>query len=161
RTAAASDYAMRPAVFSLAWKILDEPGAILRDVVPEGFQPRTDYLFFLCSKNRLPEAYDVWKEIRRERSERSQSVGFASIDALIAAGMGELAASVWEQVLLDSGRNWTPPPGELLTNGDFEADLWNVGLDWRLADAPGYKLALDNFVLQAGSRSLRVTFDGT
>ena len=48
-----------------------------------------------------------------------------------------------------------------MTNGDFEAELPNAGLDWRLASGAGYKVSLDNFVLQHGSRSLRVTFDGS
>ena len=37
----------------------------------------------------------------------------------------------------------------------------NAGLDWRLTPSAGYQIALDAFLFQNGTRSLRVTFDGT
>jgi hypothetical protein len=50
--------------------------------------------------------------------------------------------------------------GEQVINGSFEKPLRNAGLDWRIAQGPGYQATLDDFAAQDGGRSLRVQFDG-
>ena len=87
-------------------------------------------------------------------------LGNSYVDALVRAGKGSDAARVWNELLAITGKTLRPE-GELLTNGDFENQLLNVGLDWRLAPKEGYQIALDSFLFQNGTRSLRVTFDGT
>lgn len=161
RVAAATDPTLRPAVFDLGWKILDSPAAILRDLVPPILEARIDYLHFLMERKKLAEGYEVWGAIRSSHADSGLETGYAYLDALAAAAMGPEAARVWAEILEDTGRAGAKPPGELVTNGDFEFDLINAGLDWRLGPSPGFEIALDNFVLQHGSRSLRVTFDGT
>lgn len=159
RVAAASDSAMRPPVFEVAWKIAPA-AAILAEIVPPEPEARRDYLHFLIDRRKLSEAYEVWQKIRKTGPEAVKS-GNAYVMALADAGRGRDAARVWEQILEDTNREAAKPRGELVTNGDFELDLLNAGLDWRLAAGPGYQIALDNFVLQHGSRSLRVAFDGS
>lgn len=160
RIAAASDPAVRPAVFALAWKILDQPQEILREVVPPSFEAQAHYLSFLQERKKLAEAYGPWEEIRKVHSQEALNLGYTYVTNLANAGMGDEAARVWGEILEDTGRTWTRPRGELLTNGDFEADLVNAGLDWRFATGTGYRISLDNFVYQSGSRSLEVAFDG-
>jgi hypothetical protein len=46
----------------------------------------------------------------------------------------------------------------LVTNGNFEYDIVNGGLDWRVLPVEGAVAALDNF---EGRRALRITFDGS
>lgn len=159
RTAAASSPEHRPGTYELGWKILADPNRILRELVPASFEARCDYLRFLLERKKLPEAYDVWRDIRRNRSRTALELGHGYIDALAGAGLGTEAARVWNEILEDSGRQAAKPTGELLTNGDFEFELPNAGLDWRLASGEGFQIELDNFVPQHGSRSLRVTFD--
>jgi len=112
-------------------------------------------------KGLVKEAYPVWEQILKAGSEAVIKQGESYTEALAAAGFGADAERVWKQTIQDTGG--TPPrePGERLTNGDFEAPLRNAGLDWRMAQAPGYKISLDDFQSQSGSRSLRVQFDGT
>jgi hypothetical protein len=75
--------------------------------------------------------------------------------------MGAEAGRVWNEILTLAGRASLKPPGELLTNRDFEAEIPNTGLGWRLDKGAGYQVALDAFIFQNGTRSLRVSFDGT
>ncbi len=162
RVAAASDANMRPAVFDVGWKILAEPESVLRKVVPPGEDALSDYLLFLQSKKKLVEAYDVWKELRKTHSPTAVKAGYGYVEILGAAGMGREASRVWDELLEETGRTSTKPPGDLVSNGDFEADPLNAGLDWHISyKGAGFEVALDNFVLQHGSRSLRVSFDGS
>ena len=161
RIAATSDPSLRPAVFDLGWKILGEPESILHEIVPSDLKARSDYLRFLLARKKLIESYEVWREIRQSRSDEVRDLGYTYVHALAAAGLGVEADRVWKELLADTGRALVRPEGELVTNGDFEAELPNAGLDWRLASGQGQKVSLDNFVLQHGSRSLRVTFDGS
>ncbi len=161
RVAAASDPALRPAVFQLGWKILGEPEAVLRDIVPASVEARSAYLSFLIDRNKLLEGYQVWRMIRPARTDSVVELGYKYAEGLASTGLGAKAASVWDDVLSDVQLSWIKPAGELLTNGDFEADLGNVGLHWRFATGPGFEVQFDRFVVQTGSRSLRVTFDGS
>jgi tetratricopeptide (TPR) repeat protein len=161
RAAAASAPNLRLPLFDLAWKLLADPEAILRDLVPPGPDSRQEYLRFLLKREKLSEASEVWEEVRTGQSKEALNAGYAYVDALAAARMGREAAKVWDELLSDSGRASAKPAGELMTNGDFEASLPNAGLDWQLRPGPGYRIAPDDLVAQNGSRSLLVTFDGT
>ncbi len=152
---------MRAAVFDLGWKILTDPDSILRELVPPGPEARTEYLRFLLARKKLQEADAVWQELRQQRSKPVLALGYYYVEALALAGQGAEAARLWGQMLADGGRTGAKPEGELLTNGDFEAELVNAGLDWRVLNGGGYEVAVDNFAFQHGSRSLRVVFDGS
>ena len=161
RAAAATEVGLRWPLFDLAWKILDDPEDILRGLIPDDPEAREEYLRFLMYRRKLTEADAVWREVRSNHGKDALKLGSAYVDALVASGMGAEAAKVWEALLADTGRAGAKPAGELLTNGDFEAGLPNVGLDWRLVPGAGYEIGLDDSVFQAGAHSLRVTFDGT
>lgn len=160
RTAAHADRTLRPAVFDLGWKLLGDSGSVFRNVVPPDFQDRSDYLWFLISRQRLAGSYPVWQELRRNHEDVTD-LGYAYVDHLATDGLDADAVKVWTEILQDTGRSAAKPEGEMLCNGDFESDLPNAGLDWRLSTGPGYTIALDNLAAQHGSRSLRVSFDGT
>ena len=158
---AAREPSFRAAVFDLGWKLLDNPETILRELVPPGVQAHADYLGFLLARKKLAEAYPAWKEVQAGEPALVAKLGNAYVGALAAAGMGSDAARVWDELLGITGRTAVKTPGELLTNRDFEVSLINDGLDWRWNKGSGYQVSLDEFVIQNGTRSLRVTFDGT
>ena len=158
---AANEPTLRTAVFDLAWKLEGDPEVILRELIPATPDVRSDYLQFLLRRKRLAEAYVVWQEIAQSDTELKVRLGNTYVEALAGAGMGTEAARLWNEILALTGRTSLKPPGELLTNGDFEADLPNAGLGWRLTKGAGYQIALDGLASQNGTRSLRVLFDGT
>ncbi len=158
---AANEPSLRAPVFDLAWKLEENRAVILRELVPATAEVRADYLRFLLQRRRLAEAYPVWEELAPADAERKVRLGNAYVEALAVAGMGAEAARVWEEILSLTGQTSVKPSGELLTNGDFEFDIPNAGLGWRFTKGSGYQVALDGFVFQNGTRSLRVSFDGT
>lgn len=162
RTAATFDPNLSPAVFDLGWKLLGHPQQILEQLVPDNLPARMQYLGFLAWKKGLPrEAYPVWQKILPSGTQAVIKLGEAYVEALAAGGFGSEASRVWRELLTQTGSKLSPPDGERIFNGDFEAPLRNAGLDWRIAQAPGYQVTLDNFQSQSGTRSLRVKFDGT
>lgn len=161
RTAATHERSLRVPVFDLAWKLQADPDVILRELIPADTEARADYLQFLLVRRRLPEAYPVWTEVSKANSPAMIRLGNSYAEILATAGMGTEAARVWKELLAITGRSEPKPSDERLTNGDFEANISNAGLDWRLIKGPGYQIDLDAFAFQNGTRSLRVTFDGT
>lgn len=161
RDAARLQQEMRTAVFDLGWKIIGSPAQILRDLVPPGVEVRSDYLRFLIERHKLSDAEEVWNDLRRNRDPIVSAMSLQYLNALVAAGMSTEATRVWEHTLEYEGRPSAKPPGDILTNGDFEFDTSNAGLDWTTAPGDGYEISLDNFTVQNGSRSLRVAFDGS
>lgn len=152
---------LRAPLFELAWKLLGDPEEILHELIPSDPKVREEYLLFLLQTKRVGNAWEVWRTDRNHHGGHSLGLGYFLIEELITADMGEEAANVWEDLLSDTGRTWTKPAGELMTNGDFEAGLPNQGLDWRISLLPGFQIALDDSMPQSGSHSLKVTFDGT
>lgn len=150
----------RGVVFQLAWKVLDSPERILRDVVPTGFDARFHYAQFLVGSKRLREAQAVWQELRKLGG--SQLTAFAGnySQALMSTGQAAEALRVWREASQDAGRE-EEPGDSVVNNGDFEYEPLNLGLDWRLEPGAGYGLALDDSVFHHAARSLRLTFDGT
>lgn len=161
KAAAEGDPRMRAPLFDLAWKLLADPQTILNELIPSDPQVREEYLFFLLQTHRVVDAGKVWPLVRGNHDARALNLGYAYIDNLNAAGKGEEAATVWDGLLSETGRAWAKPPGDLVTNGDFEAGLPNRGLDWRFSLRPGFQVGLDNITAQNGTHSLQVTFDGT
>lgn len=159
RQAALDNAELRPALFELSWKVLDDPDQILNDLIPDDESARIGYLYFLAgSDGKLTEALAVWRDLQVRHSPGTGPTGMFLAEKLAAAGMGPEAAGVWKVV-----RPATTPaiPGELVENGDFEAPLVNAGLEWRLTPDTGFQFSLDDFQAASGSRSLRISFDGT
>jgi len=161
KDAATGDPTLDEALFDLAWKMVADPAVILRDLVPASASVLEDYLQFLMDRKMLTEAAQVWPEVRAARDQRASALGNLYVDALFWDHKADDAAKVWAEILADSGRTSAKPPGELITNGDFEAGLPNAGLDWRMVPGPGYREGLDDNVAQSGTQSFQVSFDGS
>ena len=162
RIAVTYDPSLRLPVFELGWKLLGDPQRILAELVPAELQARMEYLHFLVwRKGLVKDAYPVWQLILPARTEAVIKQGELYVEALAGAGLGIDAERVWKELLPEPGRTGSRMAAERITNGDFEAPLRNAGLDWRMAQGPGYQITLDKFQSQSGTCSLRVQFDGT
>jgi hypothetical protein len=159
-TAATNDVTLRHPVFDLAWRLEEDPGVIWEKLVPATPEARGAYLHFLLVRRRLSEAYPVWQAIASPSPE-SLRLGNSYVEALANSGMGSYAGRVWGELLSLTGRNALRSEGEFLTDPDFEGEIQNAGLGWRMIRGEGYQIALDSFVFRHGTQSLRVSFDGT
>ena len=163
--AAADEESLRFPLFDLAWKLLDDPRRILRDVVPSDARSQYDYFRYLVDRRgNLQDAYSVWRNLQGQLpiagkfDGTTAALGLTYAEKLAAAGMGEDAARVMDEAVPPAPAS---PGSGNVTSGDFELPLQNGGLDWRMVNSAGYQLALDDFAAASGSRSLRVEFDGT
>ena len=161
KAAAEGDFRLQAPLFDVGWKLIADPQTILNKLIPSDPKVREAYLFFLLQTNRVGDAGKVWSIVRGNHNEQALNLGYIYLERLIAAGNGEVAATVWDGLLTDTGRVWAKPAGDLMTNGDFEAGLPNKGLDWKFFVEPGFQISLDDTTVQNGTHSLRVTFDGT
>jgi tetratricopeptide (TPR) repeat protein len=159
KAAAAADRSLRVPLFDLAWKLIPDQEVILRDLIPSLPEALEDYLQFLIQTQRLEHAPEVWRQVLASHSRNALSVGILYLNALADARMGDAAADLWNQILASRGRSGAKPPGELITNGDFEFGLPDEGLDWRLERRPEYTVDVDDSVSQSGAHSLLVSFD--
>jgi hypothetical protein len=149
-------------VFTLATNATRDRSALLEMLPP---QPPVffDYLSFLIERGDIAGAKEVWARVLRLDMPFELRACFPYLDALIQhAEMGELS-NAWSALgqrfpaqvrRVSSGSN-------LITNGGFESDILNGGLDWRIFPTEGAVVSLDSAVPFEGARALQITFDGS
>jgi pentatricopeptide repeat protein len=149
-------------VFRTAWKATEDPDKILEELIPRRVRTEFSYLYYLLSQQHFTEAQPVWKRIMSgaEKFTTQQAAGY--IHSLITARRPEDAYQVWRD-LQSKGLVRNPvagTQGNLLTNGDFEDELLNIGFDWRIARAEGVYAGLDTATYHSPSHTLLVQFSG-
>ncbi len=149
-------------VFSTAWKASGNADQILEQLVPPKVSTEFSYLYFLLAQQRFTEAQAVWERLMTgtEKFTSQQSAGY--IDALIYARQPVAAYKVWtdlEKKGLVRGAT-TGEDANLLTNGDFEDELMNMGFGWRIAPVQDVYVGLDQSTYHSPSHSLLVQFPG-
>lgn len=160
RVAAASDRSLREGAFHLGWKLLPNGSDVLKRIVPASPEAHADYLHFLTNTGRAAEGYEVWSELRDTRAPEFAQTGTRYVEGLFDQSNTESAVKVWGEILQAAGRTEAKPEGELLTNGDFEEQVFDGGFDWHLEPREGVVVDFDNQNFQHGVQSLRLTFDG-
>ena len=165
RRAIEYDASLAAEVFDLCWEMELNPADILKHVIPSQSSVMRDYISFLIQQDKVTEALDAWSAwIQQPRPFQANSayktVG-ALIDALIQRQSPEAAGTVWRQFLEHSlEKRYADGAESLLTNGGFETEPLNAGLDWRLVASPHARIRTDGEIHQAGWRSLAIRFDG-
>jgi hypothetical protein len=117
---------------------------------------------YFLAQNQLDPALAVWNRQREKGLAFEMSDSIPLLDSLIAEDRLGEAEQVWREAVEGSG--WPRDAGNkdsLVWNGGFEHGFANGGFDWRESDAGGSSFAFDSFGAHSGSRSLRVSFDGT
>jgi hypothetical protein len=149
-------------VFGLAWKATDDAGKILQQLIPERVTTEFSYLNFLVSAHRLNEAQAAWKRIVAGREAFSPGQSSPYIDSLLAARRADEAYQVWTDLQKKGLIRYSSSPSEknLLSNGEFEDELLNLGFDWRIVSVEGVYAGLDTSTYHSPSHSLLVQFPG-
>jgi tetratricopeptide (TPR) repeat protein len=149
-------------IFRTAWRTTDDPDKILAQLIPQSISTEFSYLYYLLPQQRFTEAQAVWKRIvsSPEKFNLQQSAPY--IDALISNRRPQEAYQVWSD-LVRKGLVRIAVQGReenLVTDGDFEDELLNMGFSWRIWSVEGVYTGLDTTTYHSANHALLVQFSG-
>jgi hypothetical protein len=149
-------------VFTLASHATHDTNAVLKMLPP---QPPVffGYLNFLIEKDEITAANEVWARVLQLDLPFDLRQAFPYFDALIQhAELGQLS-KVWSAVAQRFPAQVQLPAqsSNLVTNGGFESEILNGGLDWRVLPIEGAVVSLDSVGALEGTHALRIAFDGS
>ena len=149
-------------VFTLATKAVPDKKVIL-DMLPPQAPVLFDYLNFRIERADIASAEEVWARLLQQNLPFDLREALPFFDALIQykevsrlpGSWAELAQRFPEQIQgLASSMN-------LITNGGFEFDILNGGLDWRVIPTEAAVVDPSSYNAFEGRRALRIAFDGS
>jgi hypothetical protein len=149
-------------VFNVGWKASGNAAQILQELIPNSLSAEFSYLNYLVTEQRIPEAGAVWKRIAANPKTFDPHEASGYIDTLIKTGRADAAYQTWTD-LQGKGLVDMPPGGpsqNLITNGNFEYPLLNMGFGWRIQDVHGVYAGLDTATFHSPGHSLSVQFSG-
>ena len=162
RRALAGDPRLTSTAISQCWKASHSVHGILNEVLPAQSSFYFSALDYFASQGEADAALAVWDQLLRlkQRFEMPQVVPL--INELVRQDRLADALRVWRGALWATG--WPQDAGagsSLVFNGGLEHGVVNGGFDWMQPVIRGASFALDTTVVHSGSRSLRITFDGS
>jgi hypothetical protein len=148
-------------IFNTAWKAIGNGNEILASLIPDIPDTEIRYMDYLIHKGQLPDAQGVWERFVSEHQTFDPSLAAYYMDVLMGTGHPDQAYKVWSD--LESHHLVSEPaePGNLLSNGDFESELRNIGFGWRLYSAQGVYIGIDTTVFHSGGHSMVISFSGS
>lgn len=153
------DSILGPQALSICWRVRPDVNFLLRNVVPA--TAAESFLSFLISSNETDAAAKVWERIVAVQQPVERRFLFDYLRYLFAHHDPVQAARVWQQAAnLSQLAAYQPTQENLLVNGDFSLDILNNGFDWIYQKSSAVSLAIDPDETHAGSRSLRIIFQG-
>jgi tetratricopeptide (TPR) repeat protein len=157
-----ADPEMRRHVFELAWHAGANSKLILEETVPDSPDILFPYISYLIDTQRMDEAEQAWSRLLERGPRFEVREAFPYLDALIQHRRVDHLRAAWGAV---AERFPGQVPGQssdsdLVTNGSFEQEILNGGLDWRITPVEGVVVSADNQAFFNGVRSLRIEFDG-
>lgn len=157
------DPTLRRQTFDLAWRAAAEPELILAEMIPPQPDILFPYLNYLIEKQRIDQADEVWARILALQLPFEPHAAFPYLDALINNKRVNELTTAWAALTKLNPTRIRQRAFELnlITNGDFESEILNGGLDWRVGILEGVVVSVDGLTFFDGTRSLKIQFDGT
>lgn len=161
QTSLLADPQMRRQAFDLAWRAGIDPAVILAEMIPARADVMLQYLLYLVETRRTDAAGPLWARVLDTGVPIDRAAAFAYLDRLIEERRLTELAAAWHALAKRDPRMAQPAPdSDLITNGDFESEMLNGGLDWRALAVNGVEVRTDTTVFFDGTHSVRVFFDG-
>jgi len=149
-------------VFLLATRATRDNDAILEEMLPLEASTFFEYVNFQIATGNMAAAEQVWKRVLQLKLPFDLSEAFPYLDALIQHKEAGRLAAAWatlaERFPAEIKPRLSPP--NLITNGGFEFDILNGGLDWRVIPMESAAVSVDSQEALEGSRAMRIDFDG-
>lgn len=161
RQALMIDPTLTVAAVSETWKASKDLPKILTEVLPAQSRYYLIALDYFLSQHQLDAALTVWDRLLGLKQSLEMAQVVPLLNELIAQNQVEDAQRAWRQALQTAGWPQNGDDSSLIFNGGFEHDLVNGGFDWREDPIPGAAFSFDSSVVHSGTRSLRITFDGS
>jgi len=149
-------------VFTLATNATRDKNALLK-MLPAQSPVFFDYLDFLIERGDIAGAELVWDRVLQLGLPFDLRQAFPYVDALIQhAELGQMS-KVWSALAQRFPAQVQLPvhSSNLVTNGGFESEILNGGLDWRVFPIEGAVVSIDSVGVLEGAHALRITFDGS
>lgn len=150
-------------VFVLATTATRDNKAILDEMLPPRAPILFDYLNFRIATGNVGAAEEVWARVLQLNLQFDLRDAFPYLDALIQnRELGRLTEA-WS-VLAKRFPSQIEPfisRSNLVTNGSFEHEILNGGMDWRVIPMEGAMVNVDSVDAFEGTRALRIKFDGS
>jgi hypothetical protein len=147
----------------LATSATQDNVAILDKVLPPRASGFFDYVQFQIQMGGMGAAEQTWSRLLELNLAFDLRQAFPYLDGLIQHRETTALAEAWSA--LTSRFPDRIHPGETardrVTNGNFEFEILNGGLDWRVTPVEGVIVSVDSLNRFDGVRSLRLEFDGT
>ncbi|MFY9528453.1 MAG: tetratricopeptide repeat protein [Candidatus Acidiferrales bacterium] len=153
----------RRPIFVIATSATRDTKAIVDEVLPLRANIFFDFLNFLIEAHNIDAVEQVWARLLELNLPFDFRQAFPYLDALIQHRDSEHLAQAWSTLaerFPAQIRPYVSNP-ELITNGSFELEILNGGLDWRVLPVEGAIVSVDSLDSLDGVRSLRIEFDGT
>jgi tetratricopeptide (TPR) repeat protein len=148
--------------FHTAWKASGDPEQILQQLIPENLPAEFSYLQYLVANKQFPETRAVWKRILTSPGEFRPDQVSSYIDNLIANRLPQEAFDVWQDLQTKGLVRFAAlrTDQDLITNGDFEDDLLNLGFGWRISPVEEMYAGLDASTYYSPGHALLIQFSG-
>jgi tetratricopeptide (TPR) repeat protein len=150
-------------VFLLATNATGENQAILDEMLPRGAPYFIDFINFQVARGRIDAAEQAWDRMLELNLPFGLRDSFPYLDALIQHRELEPLSRAWAALSARFPAQIRPRSGSgnSISNGDFESEILNGGIDWRVSPVEGALVSLDSVSSGDKSGSLRIDFDGT
>ena len=160
KTVMQHDPGLSMSAIRLAWRIMPDMDALLRDSVPLNAQVYQQFLEYLVSQKESTALASLWRQLVAAGLPIERRYVFEYTQFLILNNQPAEAASAWSQTAQLSGlQAYQPTSSNLVVNGDFSSDILNGGFDWLCQQSSNVGFALDPTQSHGGHRSLLLNFD--
>lgn len=150
-----------PAV-SLCWRASGDAGRLLDEVLPATGDAYTSAVNFFLVQQETQAALAVWSRWVALGKGFDLRPAFSLIELLLRDLRWEDARNVWRKSLQAGGERTGSAGGDsLVWDGGFERGFLNGGFAWRQQSVTGASIGFETGAGDAGSRALRIEFDGT
>ena len=149
-------------VFALAANATRDRQAVL-EMLPPRAPIFFSYISFAIARGDIVQAEQAWARILQMNLSFEPQEAVPYLDALVQHRELAQLAEAWS-FLKERFLKELPPANvgsNLITNGSFEFDIFNGGLDWHVIPTEGAMVGLDAAAGLDGGRALRITFDGS
>ncbi len=136
-------------VLDLAWRLYEDPVAIMAVHVPETRMAHLTALRYFVNRESEAGAALAWERLRAFETESRERLAY--VDYLIRLGRPHEAYGVFAAAAEQSGS---------VFNGGFEHDPINGGFDWRYSTGGPAAVLRDTTLAAEGLASLRLEFNG-